>query len=261
VVEHVERLTPRMTRVTLGGGDLAAFTWPGPASHLKVLLPKPGESDITLPEPGPDGLARFDPANRPISRTYTPRRFDPATGHLDIDFVLHGEGPASTWAEQVTPGQRLAVSQPRRRYDIDPAIDWQLLAGDESALPAIATLLEARPTHVPVTVFVDVHDGKDEIDLATDASVTIHWLHRATERQAGELLEAAIRDWHQPAGDGHVWIACEAAAVRRVRRHLLQERDLSHDALITRGYWRAGAPDHPDHDYGDDPQAATSTST
>jgi hypothetical protein len=40
--------------------------------------------------------------------------------------------------------------------------------------------------------------------------------------------------------------------MRGIRKHLLAERGLAAQSLVTRGYWRAGEANHPDHDYGDD---------
>jgi NADPH-dependent ferric siderophore reductase len=53
-----------------------------------------------------------------------------------------------------------------------------------------------------------------------------------------------------------VWVACEAQSVRRIRRVLLTERNLDPSSLVTRGYWRLGEDNHPDHDYGEDEDAA-----
>ncbi len=111
-VHRVQRLTARMLRVVFGGPELAGFNWNGPAAHIKLIL-------------GPDSP---DGAIRAPSRTYTPRHFDAAALELTVDFVLHGEGPASTWAAQAQVGQPMRIGGPGRSYGIDAAADWLLIA-------------------------------------------------------------------------------------------------------------------------------------
>ena len=103
-VVRVEPLTPHMVRVVLAGEELEDFTTRGPAEHLKVNFPAPGESNVVLPEWGPDGPIHRDGQQRPLNRTYTPRRWNQNAKELTVDFLLHGEGPGSTWAQQARPG-------------------------------------------------------------------------------------------------------------------------------------------------------------
>ncbi len=86
---------------------------------------------------------------RPALRTLTPRRFRDDPPELDVEVVLHGDGPLSTWAETVEPGAVAALSGTGRGYTIDPSAEHYLLAGDETALPAISVLLEALPPTSP----------------------------------------------------------------------------------------------------------------
>ena len=240
-VKRVQTLTPRMVRVTFTSPELADFGWNGPAAHLKLIF-----GDVAT-------AAAADPnAPRPAMRTYTPRRFDRDTRELDIDFVLHGEGPASTWASKAVEGQTLTVAGPGRNYGVDRDSRAFLLVGDDSAIPAIATILEALPEAARATVFIEVVDATDEFSIYAGSNATIKWLHRGEDpAKAGSLLEGAVRDYEfeEPA---RVYVACEAAAMRRIRRHLLTERGMDRDHVVTRGYWKLGATDHPDGDYGQD---------
>ena len=104
-VLQVTRLTPHMVRVTLGGPELEGFSSPGADDHVKVFFAEPGAKRPNMPVVGPNGLAMPEGLAKPASRDYTPRRFDAKAGELDIDFVLHGEGPASQWAERTKPGR------------------------------------------------------------------------------------------------------------------------------------------------------------
>lgn len=245
VVSRVEQSSPRLRRVVLGGGDLGQFTWPGPASHLKLILPLPGQSAVDLPAPDADGLVSFD-RTRVITRTYTPRAWDPEADELSIDVFVHGEGAASAWAERARAGDVVAVSRPRARYDVDPSAPWLVLAGDESAVPAIGTILESRP--VPATTVVIESDGEENFGLPSGPVPTFV---RRTDTPGAALAEA-LADGAVPQGEGRVWVAGEARGIRRIRTHLLSERGLPPSSVVTRGYWRQGEADHPDHDFGED---------
>ncbi|HEX7353682.1 MAG TPA: siderophore-interacting protein [Mycobacteriales bacterium] len=242
-VRRTTRLSPHLVRVTVTGEDLTRFRWAGPAGHLKLMLPEPGHTDVALPEPDDEGLVALDRSAPITMRTYTARRFDEERRELDLDVVLHGHGPASAWAEQARLGDKLAVSVPRAAGFVqDPGANWLLLGGDASALPAIATIL---PTvTVPLAAYVEIDDPADRIPL--DRPVA--WLPR--RGAPGEALAAAMLAHARPAGRGQVWVATEAGAVRHIRQGLL--RALDRDQVTTRGYWRTGQANHPDHDYGDD---------
>ena len=246
-VKRVQTLTPRMVRVTFTSPELADFGWNGPAAHIKLIFAADGAPKANAPS----AAAAAEP--RATTRTYTPRRFDRAARELDVDFVLHGEGPASTWASQATVGQTLMIGGPGRNYAIDPSAEWFVLVGDDSAIPAIATILEHLPATARATVFVEVVDAAEEHALYSGPNAQITWLHRGEDpTKAGTLLESAVRDLTFPAGAGRVYVACEAGAVRRIRRHLLAKRGMSRDHIVTRGYWKMGETDHPDGDYAQD---------
>src|SRR5665213_4190296 len=245
-VQRVQRLTARMIRVVFGGPALAGFNWNGPAAHIKLIL-------------GSD-----TPEVRAPSRTYTPRHFDAATHELTVDFVLHGAGPASAWAAQAQVGQPMTIAGPGRCYAVNAQAQWLLIAGDESAIPAVATILEAVPDSTRTEVLLEVNDAADEFAIAPQRPhVGIRWLHRAqpiighggTARAGVELL-SAISAFQPPAGTGAIYVACEADAMRRIRQHLLLERALPREWLTTRGYWKQGATDYPDRDYGEDDEGS-----
>ncbi len=241
-VRAVRPLTPRMIRIVFAGPALAGFTWNGPAAHIKLIL---GEDTAEMRAP---------------SRTYTPRLFDAARQELTVDFVLHGEGPASSWAAQAQVGQPMLIAGPGRSLALDPQAEWLLIAGDESAIPAIATILEVVPDRVRAQVLLEVNDAADEFAIAAARSnISIHWLHRAQPvtghdgaARAGLELAAAMAAFRQPPGIGQIYVACEADAMRRIRAQLLVERGLPRAWVTTRGYWKQGATDHPDRDYGED---------
>ena len=244
-------ISPRLLSVLVTGDDLDVFAGAAPTSHLKVFLPADGQDEPNLPEFTPDGGVFDEDAPRPTVRTYTPRRYDPVSKTLEIQFLLHGEGPASAWAERAKPGDRIAVAGPGGRFSLEPAADHWWLAADESAIPAVGTLLDALPETVTVDAHIEVAGPEDEIDFAGAAKTAITWHHRRDAGAFGAELDAAARVADIPDG-ARVWVACEASAMRDIRRYFTRERGIPAGQLVTRGYWRTGEQNHPDHDYGED---------
>jgi NADPH-dependent ferric siderophore reductase len=246
----VSAVTPRLLSVLVTGDELDGFADAAPTAHLKVFLPAAGQDAPSLPAQGPDGTLVPADGPAPVVRTYTPRRYDPATRILEIQFLLHGAGPASEWAQRAKPGDRLAVGGPGGRFSLEPAVDSWWLAADESAIPAVGTLLEALPETAAADVHIEVDGPADEIEFTAPAKTTITWHHRRPGVFGAELI-AAARAASIPEGT-RVWVACEAATMRDIRRYFLTSRLLPAASLVTRGYWRIGEQNHPDHDYGED---------
>ena len=255
-VRQVRQLTPRMVRVTLHGEELAGFQHGSPADHVKLVFPNPGEKRPVMPGVTATGLVPPPPGTpRPAFRDYTVRGFRRVghdgpddLGELVIDFVLHGDGVATTWARQARPGDHLGVLGPRGSilYPLD--LDWYLLAGDETALTAIGHLLEMLPASVPTTVIVEVADAAEELPLGTAANLWVTWRHRdGAEPGTSTALEQAIRAFTPPAGDGFAFVAGEAGTLAPIRRYLRDELGLARDRFEVDGYWRRGVVNHDHH--------------
>lgn len=236
-VVRTQRISPALLRVTFTGDDLADFVSASFDDHIKVFLPAPGQQRPVLPEMGPDGPMFPEGQPRPIARDYTPRRYDAAARELDIEFVLHGDGPGASWAAQAQPGQWLGIGGPRGSFVIPSAFDWHLLIGDEAALPAIARRVEELPAGKRVVVVVQVDDREARVDLRGDAACELHWLYRAE----GDELVTTLRRLELPAGEGYVWAAGEAAAMRAVRACLVDERGIDKRRIRASAYWKHGA--------------------
>lgn len=235
-VRRVERLTPRMVRVTFAGPSLEGLSVPDPAASVRLLLPSPG-SELVMPAwAGNEFL--LPGGERATIRTFTPRRLDPAALELDLDMVIHGSGPASTWADAVQPGAEAAISGPGRGYPIDPDAAAFLLAGDESAIPAVGQLLEVLPATTPVRVHVEVTRPDARLPLPDHPGATVEW-HQAAGGAPGDAMVSAVRGAELTPGI-RVWAAGEAAAVQRIRRYLFEDRQLPRPQAWVRGYWKAG---------------------
>lgn len=239
-VQSVERVTPHLIRVTLGGDELTGFASPGFDDHAKIFFPDATTGQLTLPTIGPDGPQW--PGPKPMMRDYTPRRHDAAAGTLEIDFALHDAGPATQWAESAKPGDILGVGGPRGSFIIPTAFDWHLLIGDDTALPAISRRLAELPAGSRAVVLMEVDGKADEIPLESAALVELHWVHRAgAEPGEGTPLLDALRALTLPHGDFHAWVACESSAAKSLRAHLVGGRGANPKWTRASGYWRRGA--------------------
>ncbi|SDE42916.1 siderophore-interacting protein [Paraburkholderia lycopersici] len=237
-VARVEALSSALVRVTLTG-DLSDFVSASFDDHVKVFFPALGEEKPVLPSFGPDGIVFPEGVERPAARDYTPRRFDAHANELDLEFVLHEAGPATAWAAQARPGQYLGVGGPRGSMVIPTGFDWHLLIGDETALPAIQRRLAELPASARVAVVVEVANRAARIELPTEADLYAIWCYREESGSAQPLVDAISEVW-LPPGDGYVWAAGEASAIRAVRAHLCNERGVARTRIRASAYWRHG---------------------
>lgn len=281
-VARTERLGPNFLRITFTGDALDHFADNGADQRIKLVVPLPGTGLADFPD-GPDWYGRWralpDERRNPL-RTYTVRAVRQDLRELDVDFVLHGDGgPASRWANAARPGAPAAVVGPDARHPgPHGGREWTppsnasrlLLAGDETAVPAICAIAESLTGDVPATILLEVPESGDVLDVPARPGVDVAWLPRDGAAH-GEKLVAAVREataklahapapaalddidvdrdllWEVPepaaaaACDGlYAWLAGEAAVVKTLRRHLVQEIGVDRRAVAFMGYWRLG---------------------
>ncbi|MEV6973085.1 siderophore-interacting protein [Kitasatospora sp. NPDC093806] len=218
-VVAVTPLTPALTRLTFRGAALAELAIEHPTQWVKLAIPE-GHS-----------------------RAYTIRHHRPAEHEVDIDIVLHGNGPLARWAAIARPGDQARLSGPRgRRPEFDGA-EHVLLAADESALPAALTILEQLPPAVPVSLVVEISKTSATVPLPARAGLTSRWLARHPGGLKGHLLAETLLATDIPAGTT-AWLAGEANAVATIRRHLLTDWSLPRERVHSKGYWKHGEADH-----------------
>jgi NADPH-dependent ferric siderophore reductase len=231
-------LTPRMIRVTLQSDDFGA-TWPieQPGEIITLLFLDPSE-EIVLPLTGwrfPAGATEQE------WRNYTVRRHDPATGEIDVDVVLHEpRGPACTWAQASPIGADVGFAGPRVDYAPRDGAAWLLLCGDETALPAIAAILEEPPaTAERILAVIEVQDAAEEHELATPSHAEVRWVHRdGADAATTTHLADALRTLPLPAdGAGQAWGAAESSVARTLREVLRDERGMERKLVSAKGYW------------------------
>lgn len=282
-VARTVRLSPNFVRVTFTGDDLDRFADNGWDQRIKLIPPLAGSGHRHLPT-GPDWYTRWrclpDEQRNPI-RTYTVRNVRAAQREIDVDMVLHGvTGPASRWAVSAGPGSRMCIMGPNADFAGAPGgIDFRppattrriLLVGDETAVPAIASILSRLPYDAVGHALLEVPEFGDQLALTKPAGFTVTWLPRdgaghgtklipavraAAQPLLGECTPAAIdlEDvdvdhgllWEVPevsagAPDGfYAWLAGEAGVIKTLRRHLVSECGVDRRAVAFMGYWRLG---------------------
>jgi NADPH-dependent ferric siderophore reductase len=286
-VRGLTRLSPSFLRVTFTGDDLDLFADNGFDQRIKLILPLAEYGLAPLPD-GPDWYARWrelpDELRNPL-RTYTARRVRPELREVDIDVVLHpphhGAGPVARWAAAVRPGDVAALWGPDVRYDgIQGGREFYppdgaatvLLAGDETAVPAITGILERMPAHCVGEALLEVPGAADVLPVRAPDGVAVTWLPREGVAHGGRLVpevraaagrllpvpsapRAAAERFDDvdvdvdelwevpeetPATAVYAWLAGEAATIRTLRRHLVAERGMDRRSVAFMGYWRQG---------------------
>lgn len=214
-VVEVEDLGPRMRRLRLTGEALEGFEY----------------------QPGQDLMLVLSGGERPLSRRYTIRGFDPRSRTVDLNIVAHGvRGPGAEWATSTRPGDRINGVGPRGKIFLNPEADWHLFLGDETAAPGALHMLEALPPDVPAQAYLEVSSPQDEMPTSVDAS-RVNWLYRGdTPAIASTMLEDELLSAELPDGRGQIYIAGEVQVVSGLVRAALG-RGLAPDQLSPKAYW------------------------
>jgi NADPH-dependent ferric siderophore reductase len=255
-VLRTEHLTPAMVRLTLGGPGIAGYV-PSPHadSYVKlVLLPGVGRTtsgaDVLATWTTPDGRvdleaarAALPPEHQPRMRTYTVRAYDDMDLTLTVDVLVHGAaGVAGPWAAAAVPGDEIVVIGPGGGYTPDLTADHHLLAGDASALPAVAVSLERLGDAASGVAVIEVADRSEEVALHVPDGIALRWVHAEGAAPGARMVEA-VRALPWPDGRVHAFVHGEAGSVRELRRYLRVERGMAKEDLSISGYWRLGADD------------------
>ena len=219
-VAELHDLGPSLREIRLRGGALRGFQH-APGQDLMLRLPLDTTSMV--------------------NRRYSIRRADPRTGTVDLNVVMHGDGPAARWAAAAQRGQQLPeVVGPRGKITWDPAATWHFFLGDETYIPATFAMLAALPAGVVARAVLEVTGPGDELPFDSLADAEVKWLHRQGESPGDPTrFQNELRDWSIPPGPGHVYIAAEVRVALRLRDQLLA-RGLNREQVSAKGYWCRG---------------------
>lgn len=237
VARHVqvlarETLSPGFIRLTLGGPGLEGFASSGFDDHVKLILPQAGQEKPNLPRMV-DGRPHIEGA-APTMRDYTPLRYDASANTLQMDFAVHGGGPAENWARTAFVGQWVGLAGPRGSMVIPQDLDWHVLLGDETAMPAIERRLAELPGSTHAIVRVQIADPADQRAWVSEAKLDCAFVHS---------LEQAVKQLVLPTGVGFIWGAGESALMARLRP-LLLTGGANPRYMRLSAYWKQGVADH-----------------
>ena len=237
-VQTIERLSPSIIRLVFGGGELENFvSTPFTAQYINGYF-SPPKAPYSVP---------FDPEQarttgddfRPRPRRFTVRKWDAEKKLLAIDLVTHGdEGYAGTWAQRAKIGDRFQFKGPNGAYRPNPEVDWHLLAGAESALPAISASIESLPTSKPCVAIVVVDGPEYEITIQSDIGLKLIWLYRSKVLEPEKVLPNAIKNFEFLDGQYDVFVHGEAGEVREIRKYLITDRGIDESNASISPYWR-----------------------
>ncbi|WP_155343702.1 siderophore-interacting protein [Acrocarpospora pleiomorpha] len=250
-VQGRERISPHFVSITLGGNDFQYLEQSGYDQAGRLFFAGPGQDEVVLPT-SEKWMLQYtlqSAKRRPRVRSYSIRRFRPEMSAFDIEFSLHEEpdsdrsaAPGTAWALAAEPGDEVAFLDEGCGYVPTAGAAWQLLVGDESALPAILAILEHSPDALPAEVFLEV-PASDDIrgEVTAPAATKIHWLPRNEPSiRPGTLALQAVQAAQLRPGPYYAWAAGESALATGIRRHLVNDRNVPKSNISFRGYWRHG---------------------
>jgi len=239
-----QMVTAGMVRVTLGGEGLRDLASTGIADeYVRLFFPDPQTGEVVLPEIDEKGRWKYPEDRKPSHcECYTIRYARP--GEIDLDFVVHGHGIASQWAQSAQPGDTITIREPHGIFEAPPDLQWLLLACDATGLPAAGRLIEEIHPSVEIRLIVEVPDASHEQSFAARPKLKVIWLHGAGNGLAPSLLPDAVRSAALPPDRScYVWIAAEMKAVRAVRRYVRHDLGLSAGRYSATGYWTDNSND------------------
>ncbi|MGC7096009.1 siderophore-interacting protein [Amycolatopsis lurida] len=240
------RTTANFVTVTLGGPELEHFRPTGDDQTVRLFFPRDGQDGLRMPtfnnEAWMAEILLLPKSRRPWVRNFTIRRARPGQGEVDIEFALHAGSPASSWAARARPGDPAGIFDMGVSCLPPAGVDWQLLVGDESALPAILAILENAPDSLIAEVFLEVPETADIRDeVVKPEGARVHWLPRDdSSARPGRLALETVTKAALPPGRCYAWLAGEAKLPTGLRRHLVNERGLPKQDIAFYGYWRLG---------------------
>lgn len=195
-VTQVDAPHPALRRVEISGEALRGVAW-SPGDKVQVVLPS---LDV---------------------RTYTPCRWDAATGATTLLIYCHGDAPGARWARELAAGDGVRLLGPSR--SLRPPPGPTIVFGDETAF-GLVLALGARGV-------LEVSDlGAAEAFRAMHLDGLL--LPKAGERHLEAAAEALC------AFEGTVVLAGRARSIQVVRG-LLQQRGARAPQHV-RAYWADG---------------------
>lgn len=242
-VHAVAELSPNLRRVTFHAREFADFEPAGPDECFALLMPPAGQTSVTMPSADRinvrQAVRKMPEDRRPELRWYTIRALRPREQEIDVDFVLHGDsGPGSRWAGSARAGFEVGFRAGSATYLPPAGAETELLAADETALPALSAILESRNGGGPSVTHAFVELPDESYRQPVDTSIPVTWLYRGTDAPGSRLLPA-VRGTDLSTVE-YAWLCGESAIATGLRRHLVKDRGIDRRRILFSGYWKLG---------------------
>jgi NADPH-dependent ferric siderophore reductase len=234
-------ISANMLRITLAGDDLASLAVDQEGGYIKLHFARPDILDGDIEQQ----IHSEDASSRPLLRTYTIRNQQINPAQIDVDFVIHDTGPASTWAGSCSIGSSIYVAGPGKKKIVDLNADWFFIVGDMTALPAISVNLEQLPSTAKGYAVIEVLTPKDIQHFDLPAAVELHWVIKYPQsntdhQQLSTSLLNKVKQCPALLGTASVWIACEFSNMREIRQHFSQHLNIDKRHMYASSYWKLG---------------------
>lgn len=239
-VKSFADVTAHLRCITFTGETLDTYPIACEGGHLSLFIAKDVSNPPTLPSLSDNAVVWPEGKERPIARAYTVRAIRPELKEIDIEFALHDDaGPAVDFAKNAKPGDYIGITNPGGPDPLLPPAKHYYMAGDLTALPAIAALLEKMPADALGNVVIRIDHAQDRQTLCKPDGITVHWIVGGTEK-TDEVINL-FKLW--PVTDVAActfWIAGEYAMVKNLRRYVRRELGGEHNQMYAIPYWRFG---------------------
>lgn len=244
-VAKVLRVNDTVVRFTFSAPELGPFALSGPDEYFGLIMPG-DDGRLVMPDPERGNvraaIQELPEEDRPGLRWYTIREHRPDTGEIDVDIITHGDsGPGSAWALSAVQGDPVGFRSGGALYDPGEAEGAQLLVADETAVPALVAVLDARERQglgrEGLRLHVEVPDASLLEGMGLPEDVTVHERGSAAP---GSAVKAGLEAAPEEAADlGYAWLCGESGMVTSLRRHLVAQ-GVEKRSILFSGYWKLG---------------------
>lgn len=220
-------------RVTVKADGIERFYQDG--LHFRLLFPKNPEAKSHWPYWDETGRTIWPEGEIELMRpVYTVRQFDRAAGTLDFDVFLHENGPTAQWAARAVERQTVGLMGPGGGWI--PQASFMLLAGDETAIPAICRILEESPEETQGAVILSVADEGKRVLVALPEAMSLEWVYR-DQKGHDSLFEAAKKVALPDTKDAFIWFAAEKHVAKAARQHFRKDLGFAAANAYIAGFW------------------------
>ncbi|MEO0917015.1 MAG: siderophore-interacting protein, partial [Pseudomonadota bacterium] len=197
--------------------------------HFRFVLPDPANTKPEWPKLAANGATRWPVGDKELHRpVYTVRAQRDA--EIDVDVFQHKGGLTSEWSRNVKRGEKVALIGPGGGGVLTQSV--VVLAGDETAYPAISRILDSLDQDATAKVVLLSQQGYNDYPIPERPNTMLRWVAPISfVRHVEQAITAAP--------DCYAWIAAESNPVTQIRESEAF-RNLPKTHRLAAVYWTAG---------------------